>query len=235
MTPLRVAAFAMGAALLAALPGCASQASPKPAAPLPADQAMPHVLTDLSSLSTGNFVPARKTTVAPVPISAVSPPAGAAKEESGPQLFLENPVTTIHVGTESSPGTETLLNAKAAKFPNFCRGMLDNVFFAAQRLEQGEVMTRLKLPEKMQPVILTAIMGGDGKLRELIVEQHSGEAYVDKLMIKACKTGLWTHNPPPEARGKDGLYRFRIEGNIENYTSHDGIWTFKTHLGMALL
>ncbi len=112
--------------------------------------------------------------------------------------------------------------------------MLHQVLVAAIGLEHGEMETKV-VPDNVNPVIITAIMNKDGKLKELIVEQHSGSGALDHLMVEACKQGLWAGSPPPEAM-IDGEYRIRIEGRLKNFsTSDQKHWEFETHVGLALL
>jgi hypothetical protein len=78
-------------------------------------------------------------------------------------------------------------------------------------------------------------MSAGGKLKELIIDQRSGVAAVDKLVIDGCKKGLWSRNSPPGALS-NGQYRLRIEAMIVNYTfNRNGIYTFDTRVGLALL
>jgi hypothetical protein len=215
---------------LALVAGCASS-TPLPA-PVPETVTRPHVLTDLSSLST-----APTTTLTNLP----SGPAPSAATESSPsqasnpqQFFMEQPGRERITGKASAPASERLLNAKAEKFGEFSNTLLHQVLVAATGLEHGEMETKV-VPDNVNPVIITAIMNKDGKLKELIVEQHSGSGALDHLMVEACKQGLWAGNPPPEAM-TGGEYRIRIEGKLKNFsTSDQKHWEFETHVGLALL
>jgi hypothetical protein len=79
-------------------------------------------------------------------------------------------------------------------------------------------------------------MTSEGKLTDLAIEQHSGLGTVDRIMIEACKKGLWAMNPPQAALASDGMFRMRFEGAIYNY-SYDlqGNYKYITHLGLALM
>ncbi len=218
---------------LALVAGCASAPQPLPAA-VPENVTRPHVLTDLSSLS------AAPTTASMNLPSAPAPAPNAATESSpnaAPNLqrfFTEQPGHERIVGKATAPADERLLNAKAAKFGEFSSTLLHQVLVAAIGLEHGEIQTTV-VPDNVNPVILTAIMNKDGKLKELIVEQRSGSGALDHLMVEACKLGLWAGNPPPEAM-TDGEYRIRIEGRLKNFsTSDQKHWEFETHVGLALL
>ena len=54
----------------------------------------------------------------------------------------------------------------------------------------------LSFPTDLKWVIITATLNSHGVLKELVVDQHSGAAAVDKMVIAACKKGLYIHNPP---------------------------------------
>ena len=217
---------------LALIAGCASS-TPLPA-PVPENVTRPHVLTDLSSLST-----APTTTLTNLPSGPAPAPSAATEsshsQASNPQrFFLAQPGRERITGKASAPAYERLLNAKAEKFGEFSSTLLHQVLVAATVLEHGEMETKV-VPDNVNPVIITAIMNKDGKLKELIVEQHSGSGALDHLMVEACKQGLWTGNPPPEAM-TDGEYRIRIEGRLKNFsTSDQKHWEFETHVGLGLL
>jgi len=219
---------------LVLIAGCASSAPQPLPAPVPENVTRPHVLTDLSSLSA-----APTTTLTNLPSGPAPAPSAATEsspnQASNPQrFFMEQPGHERIVGKASAPADERLLNAKAAKFGEFSTTLLHQVLVAAIGLEHGEMETKV-VPDNVSPVIITAIMNKDGKLKELIVEQHSGSGALDRLMVEACKQGLWAGNPPPEAM-TEGEYRIRIEGRLKNFsTSDQKHWEFETHVGLALL
>jgi hypothetical protein len=203
----------------------------KPLEPVPLAVPTPRPVRSLSELSDK-----------PVANPFASVPAGAravtrAEETSdgSERAWLEAPTAVRHVGTDRSPGEQRLLNAKAAQFSTFARDLLDRLFDAAVELEGGDRISRRKLPDDLKPVVITATMNPEGRLEELIIEQHSGQAIVDTLFVDACKKALWYNNPPQDAAGADGKYRMRIEGRLKNFASQGGIWTFTTFLGMAIL
>ena len=104
------------------------------------------------------------------------------------------------------------------------------------QLQRGENFSRLKLPTDTKWVVITGTMNDHGVLKEMVLDQHSGTAAVDKLVIAACKKGIYIHNPPPEALDTNGNYSVRIEARFENFASLDGEhWSFKTYLGLAIL
>jgi hypothetical protein len=141
-----------------------------------------------------------------------------------------------HVGTGREPGEEVLLDAKAAQFATFCRDIMDHLFIQLQLMEHDDQISRLKLPEDPPPVIITATLDQSGKLTELVLEQHSGKAAIDRMMIAACKRAVWAKNPPLDAATLNGTYRLRIEGRFVNLSSMDGrTWTFRTTIGIAIL
>jgi hypothetical protein len=150
-------------------------------------------------------------------------------------LYLSNTHTAANGGEARGAGDRTLLNAKARQFSEFSDALLNQTLVAAQTLAAQKLQDH-KLPEQMKPVILIATMTPAGKLTDLSVEQHSGFGPVDRILIEACKQGLWAMNPPPAALADDGMYRMRFEGVIGNY-SYDaqGNYRYVTHVGLALM
>jgi hypothetical protein len=221
--------FAIGAAfaLLTIIHGCSSN---KPPPPPPPDNSGPHVVTDLSSISSADaFDPfGHKGSEAANEIvrSADTGIRGSAKSMG----------TERHVGDDKHPGVERLLNKKAAQYDMLSMRVMDQLFAAIEKLEDDDPVARLKLPRDLRPVIITGTLNRNGKLQELLIEQHSGVAAVDKMVVQACKRGLYINNPPPGALNPEGVYKVRLETRLENYASMDGeTWEFKTYLGMALL
>ena len=221
---------ALALALLTIPQGCGFTGSqPNGVAPIPAPDA-PKPVTDLSQLAPG---------------SALNPfgdPAAAKKIVSDSDLSQtqirdsggSGPIR--HVGDPKHPGEEQLLNKKAAKFELVSGRLLDQVFEEMAQLQRGENFSRLKLPTDTKWVVITGTMNDHGVLKEIVLDQHSGTAAVDKLVIAACKKGIYIHNPPPEALDANGNYSVRIEARFENFASLDGEhWSFKTYLGLALL
>jgi hypothetical protein len=91
------------------------------------------------------------------------------------------------------------------------------------------------LPSDIKPVVITAIMDKNGKLTELILEQHSGKARIDQMMLDVCKKAIWYRNPPAEALAEDGTYHLTINGRLENYASQDEThWSFFTRIGLGI-
>lgn len=144
--------------------------------------------------------------------------------------------TVRHVGDDKHPGEERLLNKKAAQFDMLAMRLMDQIFFQMEHLDDEEEFSRLKLPTDLKWVIITGTLSPQGVLKELVIEQHSGAAAVDKMVVAACKKGLFIHNPPAEAADPTGNYKIRLEARFENYASGDGEhWEFKTYIGLAFL
>lgn len=190
--------------------------------------ATPHFVNDLSSLSSK-------------PVAAISDPHAAyvATENTGDKYghaFQDEPGTKRHVGTDAMPATQQLLNPKAAQFAQFSGALLDKLWGQLRLRESDDDISKMKVPETLQPVVLTATLAPDGKLQEIVIEQRSGKAAVDKLFIEAAKRSIWTNNPPKAAALPNGTYQVRIEGKIDNFASTiPGHWTFTTYMGIALL
>lgn len=190
----------------------------------------PHIITNLDTLATSNAGTPSLTMAS----DAVKTVAGNVR----PMEVSNTPgsVGTVrHVGTERHPGQERLLNVKAAYFSEFADRLMDQVFDAMQTLEREDPGDRLELPKETRPAILTATMDANGQLKEIVLEQHSGVAGFDRMVIAACKQSLYAHNPPLGARTKDGDYKVRLRALIKNYASQGQTRTFKTYLGIALL
>ena len=224
----RAALFAV--AILAA--GCAADDKP-PAANPDAGQPQPKLLSDLSTVSD---VPIN-------PLASVKAPArgdallhdDSGSASAGPRTFEAEPGITRTVGNEANPGTVRLLNTKAAQFGTFAADILNHIYARLMIAERSEEIARTKLPTDLRPVVITAIMDKNGKLTELILEQHSGKARIDQMMLEVCKKSIWYENPPVEALSGDGNYRLTIKLKLENYASSDEHhWSFITDLGLGI-
>jgi hypothetical protein len=202
---------------------CSSSAPPQPEA-----VATPHFVNDLSKLSSRPVVGIDN----PEAVSAALNPGGNGVAHA----FEDNPGMTRHIGTDRMPAVAQLTNPKAAQFAQFSNDILEQLWGQLRLREEDDQIARLKLASTLQPVILTATLAPDGKLREIVVEQHSGKAIIDKLFIDACKKAVWARNPPRAAALPNGTYQVRIEGRIQNFaTVTANHWTFKTYMGLALL
>jgi hypothetical protein len=191
----------------------------------------PRYLNDLSKLS-------------PQPFTALSHPAAAYAATSGDaenaanarRIYLQAPGSSKYVGTDTNPGTEKLLNPKADQYAVFASDLADHLFAELRRREMDDEIARVKLPDDLKPVVITATLDKQGKLTELVLEQHSGKTLVDNLFIDACKKSLWARNPPPGALADTGVYRVRVEGKLTTWASiGDGRWRYKTWIGIGLL
>jgi len=195
--------------------------------PEPEAVATPHFVNDLSALSS-------KT------VTTIDPRAAYAATHSGTDLnghaFEDQPGMQRHVGTDRMPAVEQLMNPKAAQFANFSGSLLDKIWGQLRLREEDEEIARLKLPTELKPVILTATLSPDGKLQEIVVEQHSGKGIIDNLIIDVCKKALWSPNPPKAAAQPNGTYQIQIEASLENFASVTADhWTFITYMGIKVL
>ncbi len=201
------------------------------------------VITNLSQLSsTPTGVPALD------PQSLVNG-AGSLRDDSAPSadnaqsiadanldhLYLSKQHSAVNGGEARAPGDRTLLNAKAREFPEFSYALLNQTLVAAQELEAQKLQDH-PLPDDIKPIILVAVMTPEGKLIDLSIEQHTGVGEVDRVLIDACKKGLWAMNPPKAALAANDTYRLRFEAVIRNH-SYDlqGNYHYITHVGLALL
>jgi hypothetical protein len=223
---------ALSVALLTVLHGCGfTGAQPNGLAPIPPPDA-PRPVTNLSDLALGS-------TLAPFgKRDQVIARRVAAENDSEPDggENLDTLAIVRHVGDPRHPGEERLLNKKAAQFDLLSTRLLNQFFEEVLKLQTGYEISHLKLPTDLKPVIVTATLDRQGVLKELVIEQHSGMATIDKMVIAACKKGLYIHNPPVEALDKDGNYQIRLQLRMENFASVDGEhWEFKTYMGLAIL
>jgi hypothetical protein len=224
----------IGAPLLALLisQGCGfSGSGPNQVAPpLPADA--PHPVTDLSQLAPGSalnpFGKANQVAASQV-VSSANVNANNVQDVGG----LEG---VRHAGDDKHPAEERLLNQKAAQYPLLSARILDQVFTEMSHLQDSDEFSHLKLPTDLKWVIITATLDSRGLLKEIVIDQHSGAAAVDKMVVAACKKGLYIPNPPPEAADSDGGYKVRLEARFEDFASMDGEhWEFKSYLNLAML
>jgi hypothetical protein len=216
------------AAIFAA--GCAADDKPPP--PAPGAGAQPKLLSDLSTVTDAPIDPLGINTVPATGEGIVHESPDVSR---GPGTFERDPNISFDAGTEKNPGTERLLNDKAAKFGNFCEVILDRLFARLELAEKTDEISRTKLPTDLKPVIVTAIMDKHGQLQEIILEQHSGKAKIDNLLIDVCKKAIFYENPPPDALSDDGNYKFTIKLRLENFASMDEThWSFKTDISLGL-
>jgi hypothetical protein len=212
-----------------ALPGCSAQEPPPPAV---AADSQPKVVSNLNDLG-GTPVNPLAIDQAPKRGEGIILDHGPAS--AGPRTYETEPGVSREIGNEANPATVRLLNAKAAKFGNFCAVLLDRIYARLAVAERSEEISRGKLPEELKPVIITAIMDKQGKLTELILEQHSGRAKIDKMMLDVCKRSIWYENPPAAALADDGTYKLTIKLKLENFASLDERhWSFVTDLALGL-
>ncbi len=199
------------AAIFAA--GCADQPPPPPA---PVGGAQPKVLSNLNDVVA---TPVNPLAVDPVPARGEGLLVDTAPADSGgPQrVDLTDPGVSRDIGTDRNPGTVRLLNDKAAQFDNFCAVILDRIYIQLTIAEKTEEISRTKVPTELKAAVVTAIMDKKGKLIEIILEQHSGKAKIDNLLIDACKKGIWYENPPEGALSGDGDYKLTIKLKLQNF------------------
>ena len=216
------------AAILTA--GCAADDKPPPAIPGAGPQ--PKLLSDLAAVSDAPIDPLGANAV-PAPGEGLLHDEAAVS--AGPRTFETEPGISRHVGTEGNPGTVRLLNDKAAKFGIFSAVILDRVYARLTLAEKTEDISRTQLPTGLKPVVITAILDKSGKLTELILEQHSGKAKIDQMMLDVCKKSIWYENPPAAALSGDGNYKLTFRLKLENYASVDERhWSFITDLGLGI-
>ncbi|MDO8434212.1 MAG: hypothetical protein Q7S58_17570 [Candidatus Binatus sp.] len=221
--------LSLNACLLAALAvgGCGMTPPPPPAPVAGADR--PHLVTDLSTLSTEPVNPLKTE------LSKQTAVLRSTGDPNAPVTYQAAPGLVRQAGDDQHPGDQRLLNDKAAKYANFAQVLLDRVYAQVALAERTDEISGIRMSTDTRAVILTAVMDKNGKLTEIIVEQHSGKAAIDKMMVAACKKALWYKNPPVGALTGDGNYKLTIEGKLETYASLDQKhWSFITHIGLGV-
>ncbi len=222
-------ALLLAVAILAA--GCAANDQPPPAAPGAGPQ--PKLLSDLSTVSDAPVDSLAAVNAVPARGEGLLHDSGDVS--AGPRTFEAEPGISREVGTERNPATVRLLNEKAAKFGNFAAVILDRIYARLIVAERSEEISRTRLPTELKAVVITAIMDKSGKLTELILEQHSGKAKIDQMMLDVCKKSIWYENPPTGALSDDGTYKLTIKLKLENFASLDERhWSFITDLGLGI-
>jgi hypothetical protein len=223
-----LAAALFAAAIFAA--GCAANDQPPP--PSPDSGPQPKLL---SSLNDVNATPVNPFAINQVPERGEGMLVDHGPSSAGPRTYQTEPGISRVVGNDENPGTVRLLNSKAAKFGSFSGVILDRIYARLIEAERTEEISRTKLPTEIKPVVITAVMDKRGKLTELILEQHSGKAKIDKMMLDVCRNSIWYENPPIEALSSDGTYQLTIRLKLENYASSDEThWNFITDLGLGI-
>ncbi len=237
MAAIAIAALAMGAGCAAHHPDGHPQAHKAPAVANDGTR----VITNLDQLSSApSAVPvdnAQSLFGAPVATRDSAPHSDIAQNRADrnfEQFYLSQQQSVVHGGHTEARGSRTLLNAKARQFPEFSYAMLNQLLAAAQKLESKKLAGR-QLPDEIKPMILTALMTPQGRLTDLDIEQHSGVGTVDRIIIDACKKGLWAMNPPRAALASDGRYRMRVEVLVKGYPyDYQGDYRYVTNVGLAL-
>jgi hypothetical protein len=221
-------------ALLAASLFAAGCAEDKPPPPMPdPGQSQPKLLSDLSTVSDARVDPLASVNAVPAPGEGLLQNSGPVT--AGPRTYETDPGISREIGSERTPATVRLLNAKAAQFGNFASVILDRIYARLAIAERSDEISRTKLPTDLRAVVITAIMDKSGKLTELILEQHSGKAKIDQMMIDVCKKSIWYENPPVEALSDDGDYQLTIKLKLQNFASLDGgHWSFITDLSLGI-
>jgi hypothetical protein len=210
--------------------GCSSKSPPVPTTLSTPPPDTPHPITDLSQVAPGNALnPFGKS-------DQIARKVASEEDVPAEPVDLSALGDVRHAGDDKHPCEQRLLNKKAAQFDLMSRNLLDQVFGQMKHLQASDEYSHVILPTDLRWVVITGTLDHQGVLKELVIEQHSGTAAMDKLMIAACKKGLWIRNPPADAADPSGNYKVRIEARMENFASLDGEhWEYKSYLGIAIL
>lgn len=104
-------------------------------------------------------------------------------------------------------GDITLLNTKAEKFAVFVRRVATQVF-SQLRLSGWESLGRGDIDAMRDFSTVVAVMGIDGTLKAVKLEDGSGSQRFDGVLLDAVKKGAKDKNPPRDAAASDGLIHF---------------------------
>jgi hypothetical protein len=209
--------------------GCSADEPPPPAV---GAGPQPKILSSLNEVAA---TPVNPLAIDQVPQRGEGMILDHGPSSAGPGTFEVEPAMSRQVGPDSNPATVRLLNKKAAQFGNFSGVILDRILARLLVAERSEEVSRGKLPEELKAVIITATLNKQGKLTELVLEQHSGKAKIDQMMIDVCKKSIWYENPPAGALSDDGTYKLTIKLKLQNYASLDDThWSFVTDLGLGI-
>ena len=217
-------------ALLTFFAACSSRSAPVPATPPGPPPDAPRPVTDLSQVAPGNALnPFGKS-------DQIARKVASEEDVPVEPVDLGALGDVRHAGDDKHPCEQRLLNKKAAQFDLLSTHLMDQVFGQMKHLQASDEYSHVMLPTDLRWVVITGTLNHQGLLKELVIEQHSGTAAMDKLMIEACKKGLWMRNPPADAADPSGDYKVRIEARAENFASLDGEhWEYKTYIGIAIL
>jgi hypothetical protein len=211
-----------------AVGGCGYTSPPPPPPAVGGDQ--PHLVTDLSTLSAEPVNPLH--TEVPQTTNKI---LAAPSNPNSPVPYQATPGLVRQAGDDQHPGEQQLLNDKAAKYANFTQVLLDRLYARIALAERTDEVAAVRISTDNKAVIITAILDKKGKLIELIVEQHSGKAIMDKMVLEACKKAIYYNNPPVGAATADGTYKLTIKAKFETYASLDQRhFSFITRLGIGV-
>jgi hypothetical protein len=211
------------------LAGCSADEPPPPA--VVADS-QPKILSNLNDVAA---TPVNPLAIDQVPQRGEGMILDHGPVSAGPRTFQTEPGWSREVGSDANPATVRVLNAKAAKFGNFSAVILNRILARLLVEERSEEFSRGKLPDELKAVIIIATLNKQGKLTELVLEQHSGKAKIDQMMLEVCKKSIWYENPPAAALSDDGTYKLTIKLKLDNYASLDDThWSFVTDLGLGI-
>jgi hypothetical protein len=208
--------------------GCGYTVPPPPPPAVGGDQ--PKLVTDLSALSAEPVNPLH-TELRQATDHALATPSNP----NSPVIYQATPGLVRQAGDDQHPGEQQLLNDKAAKFANFTQVLLDRLYARIALAERTDEISAVRISTDNKAVIITAVLDKKGKLTELIVEQHSGKAIMDKMVLDACKKAIYYNNPPAGAATADGTYKLTIKAKFETYASLDQRhFSFITRLGIGI-
>src|ERR1700761_4584535 len=155
-----------------------SPAPPPP--PASANSGQPRVITDLSQISTapaaGPMNPSEQQAF--IQTENTKLPVAAVTQYNLYRFYLSAPPIEIDEVGIKPRGDITVLNQKAARFPEFIYPMLNRTLPLAEKLGQ-EGLDQRELPNDLKPVVLTVTLSAIGHPTDIAIEQHSGVAAID--------------------------------------------------------
>ena len=117
-------------------------------------------------------------------------------------------------------GDITLLNTKANKFATFVRRIASQVF-SQMRAGGIEALSASEITRAANFSIVRARLSPGGELLSVSLENPSGSARFDDILLKSARAGSRDPNPPPDATASDGTIQFVFQSRIWGEMSTD--------------
>jgi len=145
----------------------------------------------------------------PPPLAEQSPPSNyrAFSRPPGSGARFMGQTGSADFLPELPDGDITLLNTKANKYAVFVRRVATQVFSQLRVVGWDNLrINDIRAISKFSRV--RAVLSKEGELLEVTLEESSGSAKFDRVLIEATQNGARDPNPPPDAVASDGHIHF---------------------------